>query len=112
MDVLLELLSPGLYANENLESLLVLRMVNLSIDHGNCDASAHAYASLNLALGVRFGDYESTKRFSQLSLDLVGKEGFERYKVRVHSAFGVMVLPWIRPFRDAQPVIRRAFEMV
>ncbi|WP_292364366.1 AAA family ATPase [Mesorhizobium sp.] len=112
MDVLLELLSPGLYANENLESLLVLRMVNLSIDHGNCDASAHAYASLNLALGVRFGDYESTKRFSQLSLDLVGKEGFERYKVRVHSAFGVMVLPWIRPFRDAQPVIRRALEMV
>src|SRR5215471_11099679 len=38
MDVLLALLAPAVFTDKNLHDLAVLRMANLSLEHGNCDA--------------------------------------------------------------------------
>ena len=49
-------------------------MANLSIRHGNADASAVAYAYLN-AVGPRFGEYAAGYRFGMVGLDLADKKG-------------------------------------
>src|SRR5262249_12983437 len=59
MDVLGSMLSPSLFTDRNLNALLLFRMANLSIEHGNCDASCLGYVQLMMALGPRFDDYAS-----------------------------------------------------
>ena len=49
LDVLTEVVTPALFADENLFSLVICQMVNLSLEHGNCDGSCFAY--------VWFGDH-------------------------------------------------------
>ena len=66
------------------------RMANLSLEHGNSDASCLAYIVLGTVLGPDFGDYEAGYRFAQLGLDLVEKRGLDRFKARVYLGFGTI----------------------
>ena len=59
MDVLTSLVSPSLFTDENLRALVIGRMGNLSLKHGNCDASCYAYTVVGTVLGLYFGDYKS-----------------------------------------------------
>ena len=57
---------------------MIARMVNLSLEHGNSNASCLAYVWLGWLLAADFGDYSTALRFAQLSLDLVEKRGLGR----------------------------------
>jgi predicted ATPase len=43
LDVFTEIMTPSQLFDENLSSLVLCRMVTLSLDHGNCDAPCFAY---------------------------------------------------------------------
>ena len=75
MDVLTAVVSPALFTDENLLCLVICRMANLSLEHGNSDASCFAYVWLGMLLGPRFGDYRAGFRFGKLGLDLVEQRG-------------------------------------
>ncbi|MGY3442776.1 AAA family ATPase [Bradyrhizobium sp. USDA 4473] len=110
IDVLADFLAPASFTDNNLFYLAVIRMTNLSLMHGNCDASACAYALLSIVLGLRQDDYEAAFRFGQLGCDLVDKRGLDRFKAKVHTFFGALVLPWARPYSSGREVLRRAVE--
>jgi len=110
MEVLSELQGPASWTDQTLMHLLLLRMANLSIRHGNADASAVAYAYLNAVLGPRFGEYASGYRFGMVGLDLADKKGLDRAKPRVYRNVGAWVVPWVRHLREARPLLRRALE--
>ena len=57
-----------------------LRMVNLSLEHGNSDGSCFAYVWLGMIAGPRFGNYEAGFRFGQLGYELVEKRGLKRFR--------------------------------
>ena len=59
MDVLTSLVTPALFTDENLRCLVIGRMVNLSLEHGNSDASCYAYSAVGSVLGLTFGDYQA-----------------------------------------------------
>ena len=52
MDVLTALVAPAWHADPNLRSLVIGRAVNLSLEHGNSDASCYAYSVLSTVLGA------------------------------------------------------------
>ena len=110
IDVLCELQGSSHWMDQNLEHLLLLRMANLSMQHGNTDASTVAYAYLSLVVGVRFGQYAAAYRFGLLAIDLVDKKGLDRAKLRVYWGVGAWVVPWVRHLREARPVLRRSLE--
>ena len=110
IDVLSELQGCSHWMDQNLEHLLLLRMANLSMQHGNTDASTVAYAYLGLVVGVRFGQYAAAYRFGLLAIDLVDKKGLDRAKTRVYWGVGAWVVPWVRHLREARPVLRRSLE--
>ncbi len=110
MEVMSELMPPAGFYAPNLLDLILLRMVNLSLEHGNCDASCFAYSSITMVLGFRFDDYKTSLRFGQLSYDLVEKRGFDRLKARTFMHFGAMVTPWVRHLPIGRPVLLRAFD--
>ena len=68
LDVLTKLMPPALYTDANLASLIICRVVNLSLESGNSDASCYAYVVLGMIAGGRFGDYQAGFRFGQLGL--------------------------------------------
>ena len=52
MEILTALVVPALYLGPNLRFLLIGRTVNFSLEHGNSDASCHAYAMLGAVAGA------------------------------------------------------------
>ncbi|WP_437821536.1 sensor histidine kinase [Sorangium sp. So ce1078] len=109
IDVLSWCEGPALLTDVNLLTLLVARMVNLSLEHGNTDASCLAYVRLGSLLGPRFGDYRAGFRFGKLGLDLVERRALLRFKARVYLAFWYAVNPWTRHVRTSVDPLRCAF---
>ena len=110
LDVLTEAVTPALFCNENLSSLVICRMVNLSLEYGNSDGSCFAYVWLAIIAGPRFDAYEEGFRFGLLGYDLVEKRGLTRYQARTYMSFGNIVMPWTKHIRGGRDFIRRAFD--
>jgi len=110
MDVLTEVVTPSLFCDENLCSLVICRMVNLSLEHGNSDAACFAYVWFAIIAGPRFGNYRDGFRFGQLGYELVEKRGLTRYQARTYMSFGNIVLPWAKHALGGRQLVRRAFD--
>ena len=111
IDVLTSLVTPALFTDENLRCLVIGRMGNLSLEHGNSDASCYAYTAVGNVLGLTFGDYQAGFRFGQLGLDLADQPGMERLRARVYLAFGNLAKPSARHVRTGRPLAWHAFEI-
>ena len=109
LDVLTAVEEPAYFTDENLRGLIVARMANLSLEHGNSDGSCVAYVHLGWFLGPRFGDYQDAFRFGRLAVDLVEKRGLERFRDRVTQCFGYFVNPWSRHLRTSVELLQRSF---
>jgi PAS domain S-box-containing protein len=110
LEVMAEVATAAVLTNNNLGSLFVCRMVNLSLQYGNSDASCFAYVWLAMISIQRFGNYQTGYRFGQLAYDLVEKRHLTRYKARTYMSFGHMVIPWTKNIRTGREPIRLAFE--
>jgi predicted ATPase len=80
VDVLTKVVVPAFFTDRNLDSLAICRAVNLSLEHGNCDASCLAYITLGRIAGPRFGNYQAAFRFGQLGYELVEGRGLKRFQ--------------------------------
>src|SRR6202047_890624 len=88
LDVLTEIVTPALFTDENLFSLVICRMVHLSLEHGNSDGSCFAYVWFGMILGPHFGDYRAGFRFGRLGYDLVEERGLQCYPAPAYMSFG------------------------
>ena len=109
LDVLAQVVTPALFTDDNLLCLVVCRMANISLEHGNSGASCFAYVWLGMITGPHFNDYPTGFRFGQLGFELVEQRGLDSFKARVYMSFGNLVNPWTKHVRTGRPLIRRAF---
>ena len=109
LDVLCQVVTPALFTDDNLLCLVLCRMANISLEHGNSPASCFAYVWLGMILGPQFDEYPMAFRFGQLGFELVEQRGLTRFKARVYMSFGNLVNPWTRHVRAGRPLVRRAF---
>jgi predicted ATPase/signal transduction histidine kinase/CheY-like chemotaxis protein len=109
LDVLAQVVTPALFTDDNLLCLVLCRMANISLEHGNSGASCFAYVWLGMILGPHFDDYPTAFRFGRLGFELVEQRGLDRFKARVYMSFGNLVNPWTRHVRTGRPLVRRAF---
>ena len=70
--------------------LIAFKMINLSVKYGNAPASACAYASYGICLGMILGRMDEGYRFSQLALNLL--ERFDAKEVKTKTLFFVNIL--------------------
>jgi predicted ATPase len=111
LDVLTKVVPPALFTDRNLLSLVICRMVNLSLEHGNSDGSCFAYVFLGMIAGRHFENHEAGFQFGRLGYELVEKGSLHRYRARTYIAFGSFVMPWTRHVRTGRDLIRRAFDV-
>src|SRR5262249_56156258 len=93
LDVLCEVVTPALFVDARLLALVICRMVSLSLEHGNCDASCYAYVWLGMLAGPRFENYPAGFRFGKLGYDLVEYRGLRRFQARPSICFGTPIMP-------------------
>jgi PAS domain S-box-containing protein len=110
MRVLGSLTAAANWVDANLMNLSLLRMANLSLEHGLNEESSIAFTFLTLLLGPRFDDYRTALRFGQLGLDVIDKRGLQRYKTRVYTSYGTLVNTWLRPIRENYLYAQRGFD--
>ncbi|WP_247887213.1 AAA family ATPase [Azospirillum sp. SYSU D00513] len=110
LDVLAAVLPPAFFSDRNLVCLILCRMANLSLRHGNSDASALGFAYLGMVAGPCFGDYAAGYDFGRLGFDLAERHGRTRYRARVLMTFAYHVVPWTRDVRSERALLLRAFE--
>jgi signal transduction histidine kinase/CheY-like chemotaxis protein len=109
LDVLAQIVTPALFTDDNLLCLVLCRMANISLEHGNSGASCFAYVWLGMIVGPHFNDYPTAFRFGRLGFELVERRGLDRFKARVYMSFGNLVNPWTKHVRTGRPLVRRAF---
>jgi len=110
IEVLLGMFTPAFNYDRGLTALLLLRMGNLGLEHGNTDAAALGYAFLGMVLGSAFGDFRTGFLFGKLARDLVEQRGLGRYSGRVHHTLGTHVLAWTQPISAAEASLRRGLK--
>jgi PAS domain S-box-containing protein len=110
MRLLSDLTESGHFTDINLSCLHMYRMVNISIQHGICGASAHGCGFLGFFLGPSFGRYAEGHRFAKLACELVEKRGFTGFKAKVYFAMG-LVSPWTQPLALSLDSMRAAFRV-
>jgi PAS domain S-box-containing protein len=98
------------FTDRNLHLLLMWRIINFSLEHGNTDASCYAYVHGSAIAGARFGNRKAGFRLGQLGYDLVERRGLKRFKARTHIGFGVYTVSWTRHWRMARELIRQGFD--
>jgi predicted ATPase/signal transduction histidine kinase/GAF domain-containing protein len=108
LNVLTEITMIAMFTDENLHALLLCRMVNLSLEHGNSDASCFAYVTLGMLAGPQFGNYEAGFQLGKLGYDLVEKHGL--YQARTYLRFGICIVPWRRHVMTGRELVRQAFD--
>ncbi len=109
MEVLTKLMPPAFMSDENLACLMSARMVNLSLEHGNGNASCCGYVWFGMVLGSYFGDHSSALRFSQLSVELISQRGLDAFMARVYMNFG-NGNTWTQHIRSSYAFVQRAFD--
>jgi predicted ATPase/signal transduction histidine kinase len=108
MKLLSVLTPPAYFTDLHLFSLLVCRMVNVSMRHGTSGASAHAFGILGHILGPVFHRYTDGYRFAVLACDLVEKYGFVAYRAKVYHAMG-LAAQWTQSITTAIDFNRATF---
>jgi PAS domain S-box-containing protein len=108
MSVLSKLVPSGNNTDSNLDYLIVARMVNLTLQYGNSNASCLGYVSLALALAADLGDHSTALRFAQLSVDLVEKRGLNAFKARIYLRIGGGISPLTHHFRFGRSLLLQA----
>ncbi|WP_367863287.1 AAA family ATPase [Pseudomonas guariconensis] len=108
LDVLCKLFAPAVQTNANLACLTICKAVNLSLEHGNCDASCMLYANIG-RVSRRYGDYQTGYRFGRLACELVERRGLQRFEANTFLCFSMFVVRWTRPVSECRELLRRAF---
>ncbi|MEI9935800.1 MAG: AAA family ATPase [Pseudomonadota bacterium] len=107
MNVFESLLPAAAFSDRNMFDWAALRVVNLSIEHGNTVSSSIAYSHMALTLSGRFGDRVLAFQFAEVARALVERPGFERYRVRVLIVLAYHVLTWTGPLWEALALMRQ-----
>lgn len=97
------------YTNLNLFSMIICKMVNISIDHGTAGPSAVGYATLGTTLGIILGEQEEAYRLGKLAYQLVEKHHLYAYKAEVCNLFAGMIIFWSRSLEHALEYSRIGF---
>ncbi|AUX27669.1 serine/threonine protein kinase [Sorangium cellulosum] len=89
--------------------LIALKMLNLSLRHGNTEASCFAYSVYGLMLVSVFGDIRSGFRFSEMSIRLNEELGDISLRGTLLHLHGDHINFWVQPIRNDLPILERAF---
>ncbi len=108
-NLLADMTSSVFNVDHNLLTLINLRIVEISLDHGPSDASTSGYAWLATILATHLGDFEAASRFGKLAIRLVERLNSFQFKARVSNLVGWFVDFWYNPLETSLSYCRAGY---
>jgi PAS domain S-box-containing protein len=108
VEVLTEIVPAAYFTDMNLCCLVVCRIANISVEHGNSNGSVYAYSLLGFFLRTFFDDHEAAFGFGKLALELAARPGLSRFKARCYNNFAYSINPWTNPIRSGRELLQQA----
>ncbi|MGE5468310.1 MAG: response regulator [Ignavibacteria bacterium] len=96
------------FVNRDLLALVAMRMVSVSMRHGNTGSSAYAYVTFGMVIGGGFARYRDGYRFGELGRRLGEMSGDVRYQGLARSMCGIFTGAWGQPLSASIIQLRRA----
>ena len=108
MHVYMNMTVAAYFVNRDLLALIAMRMVLLSIRHGNTGASAYAYVTYGMVIGGGFARYAEGYRFGELGRRLGEASGDPRYRSLSLAMCGIFTGAWGQPLAESVAQLQRA----
>ncbi|MCB0191198.1 MAG: AAA family ATPase [Anaerolineae bacterium] len=89
--------------------LISARMVNLSLDFGNCEESAFGYITHAIAVGPRQGDFAASYEFGRLALELNRTFDDLTARAKVNHMFSCYISFWRKHINTCFPYSKEAY---
>jgi predicted ATPase/signal transduction histidine kinase/DNA-binding response OmpR family regulator len=100
MELLGRLLPITYSYNPFLFSILILKLVELSLSKGNSPNSSWAYISYGVVLWTALGDIDTIYQFGELGVKLGYKFGIKEHLVKVNLTFNIFIKHWKNHLRE------------
>ncbi|MCV6638808.1 ATP-binding sensor histidine kinase [Candidatus Albibeggiatoa sp. nov. NOAA] len=111
MRIMSSAVMPALLTKPELFPLLVFRLVNDSIHHGNSPVSAYGYASYGMFLCSKIGNIKMGYEFGKLALDLVEHSHTRDLKTRILVMFNAFIRHFKDPLEECLPPLIDAYHI-
>jgi diguanylate cyclase (GGDEF)-like protein len=109
MSILSQLSTATFKATPELSTLVILKQIELSIEHGNAGISGFAYAWYGLVLCTLQNQIESGYQFGQLALTLLEKLNTPQLKGKILLMVNNFTRHWQEPVQVTLPALREAY---
>jgi predicted ATPase/signal transduction histidine kinase len=111
MHILWKLLSISYNSNQGLFALIVLQKVNISLNYGNCGASALSYNAYAILVANIFGDIDLAHKFSELALKILNKFNADELRGAVMFVANIFLKHWQQSFEKISTNLLDVFEI-
>lgn len=98
------------YVNPNWFALTILRVLHLSLVHGNAAASANGYTGYGIVLGSKFGKYREAYEFGQLACRVADGFADPIALTKAYGAFALLINHWCEHARTNIPLMKKAIQ--
>ncbi|NJM08926.1 AAA family ATPase, partial [Candidatus Gracilibacteria bacterium] len=109
LELLLSMHPPAFFVDQNVMSLVSLKMLNLTLEHGNSPIAPFAYVSYGLILAVGLAEYAAAYAFGRLALDLNAQILNPVLTPRLHFIFAAMINFWRAPAQSGISHLQTAY---
>ena len=111
MSLLANVWSPVYFVSQDLLALVVMKMVNKTLDYGRTDSAAFGYVTYGVLLSV-FGDYRRSHVFGKLALQLNAVDPDPRLEGKIMNLYGLAIGPYNEHLESNLPLYRRASHLL
>lgn len=96
--------------DQNLWLVVVMKLVNLSLQYGQIPESTYGYSGYGLILGSMLGDYPTGYEFGQLSLKISEKFNDHAEKCKVCLVIGESLQHWVKPLKESAAIFTQGYQ--
>jgi predicted ATPase/class 3 adenylate cyclase len=108
--VLNDLSGPAYFHDADLFSVLALRLLNLTVAHGNSPFSAYAYGLYGMIAGSVLGNYEQGQKFGELSGRMNRKYNNVDLKAKLGLIVGGLINHWRNPIAGNYEILTTGYK--
>ena len=111
LKLLRNIVAPAYLCDTDLFTLVVIKMVNLSLEYGNEPASSYGYSNYGILLGSELGNYQAGYEFGLLARSLSDKYNNSAQKCQACFDIGNFLQPWVKPLQDSVAVNDEGYQL-
>jgi diguanylate cyclase (GGDEF)-like protein/PAS domain S-box-containing protein len=99
---------PAYFSDQDLWTVIIMKNVNLCLQHGHVPESAPTFCAYGMILGALFQKYQLAYEFGLVATELSQK--FNRNQCQAYTMMGIFLLPWVKHLQYTHAICHEAYQ--